>query len=104
MTTKKELNEEIEKLEQELTDNAEEYADKRTELEDKIEKLEEMLGQIRKHIKNLFDTIPIEMEKVGRKYEVYSIGTKKQWIEWFIKYSELVGLLGQEPKIEGMET
>jgi len=44
---------------------------------------------LRKQFQDLIDTIPIEMEKVGRKYEVYSIGTKKQWIEWLVKYNHV---------------
>jgi len=44
---------------------------------------------LRKQFQELFDTIPIEMEKVGRKYEVYSIGTKKAWIDWLVKYAQV---------------
>ena len=86
-----------------LKEKADYYNKMYGKLASERDSLKDRLGQIREHIKNLFDTIPIEMEKVGRKYEVYSIGTKKQWIEWFIKYDDLMGLLAQnlekpEPK------
>jgi hypothetical protein len=44
----------------------------------------------RKQLSALIDSIPIDLQKVGRKYECYSIGTKKQWIEWIVKYNELL--------------
>jgi hypothetical protein len=41
----------------------------------------------RNQLSDLIDSIPIDLEKVGSKYECYSIGTKKQWTEWFVRYN-----------------
>lgn len=45
---------------------------------------------LRKQFQDLIDAIPFDMMKVGRKYEVYSVGTKKQWIEWLVRYNQIL--------------
>jgi hypothetical protein len=45
---------------------------------------------LRKQFQDLIDALPIEMQKVGRKYEVYSVGTKKQWIQWLVQYNQIL--------------
>ena len=45
---------------------------------------------LRKQFKDLIDIIPLDMEKVGENYEVYSIGSKNQWVEWFLRYNQIL--------------
>ena len=87
MGTKKELEEEIAKLNTELEDNAEEYAEMRVKLEDKKVRLEERFGQIREHTKNFPDVIE---DKATLKGALEYAMRVKEWRE------KLVGLLGQK--------
>ena len=47
--------------------------------------------QLREQWKNLVDSIPIDMQKVGRRFEVYSLGTKRQWVDWLVRYNQMTG-------------
>ncbi len=51
-------------------------------------------ASLRKQFIDLIDDIPIDMQKVGENYEVYSVGTKKQWIDWLVHYNKVLSSNG----------
>jgi len=53
-----------------------------------------LVQELQEQWKGLIDSIPIDMQKVGRRYECYSVGAKKQWIDWFVRYNQILGAEG----------
>ena len=53
-----------------------------------------LVQRLREQWKDLIDNIPMDMQKVRDNYEVYSVGTKKQWVDWFVRYNQVLGAEG----------
>jgi len=56
-----------------------------------METLSLVLG-LQEQWKDLIDDIPMDMQKVGENYEVYSVGTKKQWVDWLVRCNKILVL------------